>query len=284
MIVQVDMLTLISGPAAGAGKLYLSLLGDWDSVPESKSEVRERPQAEGAYTVARDYRRSLAFSIKGAYLGDSHRDAQDAKRQIKAVFGRGRPVTVTVTDVDGPMRRVASVRSLVFEPDYEGSECVFTADLVAFDPLMYGVAQTLSTGIPESGGGLVFPLGSTAKFWDFGHDLDTGRIAFTNVGSAPTWGQIDVRGGMTEGFVCTNVTTGKQVRFSREIPPNSVVGVNLRTGRAWIDSAENDVSGFLTVREFFSVEAETQNVIAFAALGQVSGVPQFSFTASPAYR
>ena len=284
MIVTLNTLTLFSGPQNGSGKWFLTLLGDWDNVPESKSEIRERPQAEGAYTVARDYRNSLPFSIKGVFLGSSHNDAVEAKRLVKTVLAKGAPIVVTVTDVDGPMRRKASVRSLVFEPDYEGNECAFTVDLVAFDPLMYGPPRTLSTGVPESGGGLVLPFGATGIFWDFGRDVDTGRIQFFNAGSAPTWGQIDVRGGMTDGFVVTNVTTGKRVRFSREIPANSVVSVNLRTGRAWIDSAENDVSGFLTVREFFSVAAQAQNVIAFAALGQVSGVPQFSFTASPAYR
>lgn len=292
MSVAIDSaLVLAGGPGEdGTPGFYLVLLGDWDSVPESKQEIRERPQAEGSYAIETDWRKSLAFSIKGAFLGDSRLDAQMAKRLIKSALARGKSVTVTVTDADGPMKRVASVRSLIIDPDFGGNEVTFTADLVAYDPRMYGTDQTLTTGVPVSGGGLLFPLGTTpTAYWDFGADGTTGRVSFTNDGSAPTWPTLSATGGLGGGFTATDVTTGQVVRFERVIPVGSLVQINQRTGRAWIDSPSNDVSGFLTSRDFFQIGPGETHQIQFAPIGIVSGpaaTPEgqpFALTAAPAH-
>jgi len=286
MTVAIDSLVLPAGPAeSGTAGFWLVFLGDWDAVPESKSDIRERPQADGSFAIAMDWRKSLAFSIKGAFLGDARSDVQTAKQLLKSTIARGKSVTVVVTDDDGPMRRVASVRSVILDPDYGGNQFTFTIDLVAFDPLMYGPDQSYSTGVPVSGGGLLFPLGTTpTAYWDFGADGSSGRVSFTNTGTAPTWGSLTATGGLGSGFTATDVTTGQTVRFERVIPDGSVVQVNQRTGRAWIDSPANDVSGYLTGRDFFQVGPGETHQIQFAPLGTVTGTPLFTFTAAPANR
>ncbi|ODA90215.1 hypothetical protein ATY41_10665 [Leifsonia xyli subsp. xyli] len=171
------------------------------------------------------------------------------------------------------MRRVASVRSVILDPDYGGNQFTFTVDLVAFDPLMYGPDQSYSTGVPMSGGGLLFPLGTnrntglvdaTAPYWDFGADGSSGRVSFTNTGTAPTWGALTATSGLSSGFTVTDVTTGQTVRFERVLPDGSLVQINQRTGRAWIDSPSNDVSVHLTGRDFFQVGPGETHQIQFS--------------------
>jgi hypothetical protein len=268
----------------GTPGFYLTDLGDWDALPESKSDLRERPQADGAYNIGTDYRQSLPFSISGLYVGATRSDVQSAKALAKQAVGQGHPVPVIVDDADGPMRRVASVRRITPDSGYGGNVWGFTIDLVAFDPLMYGDDQYLTTGAPMSGGGLIFPLGTTpTKYWDFGADGLSGRVSFTNTGTAPTWPTLQATGGLSGGFTAADVTTGQIVRFDRVIPVGSTVQVNQRTGRAWIDAPGNDVSGQLTGRDFFCVGPGETHQIQFAPIGTATGSPSFTAIIAPAY-
>lgn len=285
MSVSIDTLTLAENAAdGGTPGFYLSDLADWDAVPDSKSDIRERPQSDGAYNIGTDYRQSLPFSISGLFVGNTRAEVQNAKAVVKQTIGQGRPVSVVVDDVDGPMRRTASVRHLTPDPGYGGNTWGFTLDLVAFDPLMYGETQALVTGPPLSGGGLTFPLGTnTTEYWDWGADGVSGRVAFTNTGTAPTWPTLQAFGGLGSGFTATDVTTGQIVKFERVIPSGSMVQINQRTGRAWIDSPSNDVSGQLTGRDFFSIGPGETHQIQFAPLGALTGAPQFTALISSAF-
>lgn len=263
---------------------FFTDLGDWQSVPDSKSEVRERPQANGAFGISDDWRESLAYSIKGLYVGSSHLDAQAAKRKLKAAAAKGKRITVAVTDVDGRFTRVSSVRSLIPDDDHGRRSFTFTLDLVAPDPLMYGDPVTVSTGVPVQGGGLVWPLGSGTAFWDWGADGASGRVSLPNEGTADSWPTVTATGGLGGGFVATavNGVAVRSIRFERVIPDGSLVSVNFRTGRAWIDAPSNDVSGYLTVQDFFPVPAGSSVDVQFAPLGAVTGTPVFTATVSPA--
>ena len=159
----------------------------------------------------------------------------------------------------------------------------FTVDMIAVDPLRYGAEVSVSTGIPVSGGGLLWPLGTTAlEYWDWGSEGASGRVSVTNVGTADVWPSLTASGGLAGGFVVTNVTTGQTIRFVRPIPDGSSVTINQRTGFASIDG-QSDVGGFITERGFFAIPAGETHQIQFADLGAVSGTPQFTVTLSPGY-
>ena len=159
----------------------------------------------------------------------------------------------------------------------------FVFDVVAYDPLRYGDPVMVSTGIPVSGGGLLWPLGTTAlEYWDWGDEGVSGRVSVTNVGTADVWPSLTASGGLAGGFVVTNVTTGQTIRFVRPIPDGSSVTINQRTGSASIDG-QSDVGGFITERGFFAIPAGETHQIQFAGLGAVTGTPQFTVTLSPGY-
>jgi len=80
-----------------------------------------------------------------------------------------------------------------------------------------------------------------------------------------------VTGGLSGGFTLTNVSTGQRLQFEREIPVGSTVYLNPRTARVYLDDPANDVSSFLTVREWWTILPGTAHEIQFAAIGSVTG-------------
>jgi len=293
MSVAIGSLVLAAGASDfGTPGWYLQQDGlvDWDAVTDSKTEIRERPQAEGAASVPRDVRSSLPFSISGIYVSPSadpqlaRIDVQNAKVTLSLAAGQGRSVPVVVDDVDGSMRRRASVRKITPDTGYSVNSYAWTMDLVAPDPLKYGAEVTLQTTPPSTGGGLVWPLGTTSgKYCDWGSDGSSGRVSFLNFGTAPAWPILRATGGMSGGFTATS-DAGDVVRFERVIPAGSVVQINQRTGAAWIDAPGNDVSRFVNGRGFFSFPPQSLHWVQFAPIGTTSGSPVFELVASPAFR
>jgi len=272
-----------SGDSSPATGFHFNGLDDWFSLSNSKSEVHERPQADGAFGIDDEHRESLVLSFKGWYLAQTRLEMIQAKRQLLGAFGaRGKKVAA-LTDVDGTTTRVVSIRSAPI-PDNRGSLAFsFTVDMVATDPLAYGDVGLVVADVPVAGGGLIFPLGSGASYIDFLPGGSTGRISVTNTGTAPVYPTFDVSGGLADGFVVTDVTANRSIRFDRQVPLGSVVTVVQRTGRASIDGPTNDVSGFLTSRQFWAIGPGETHDIQFQPLGAVVGTPRLTVRQTPAW-
>lgn len=266
---------------------YLESIGDWDTVPDSKTEIREYPQSDGAHSLDSDNYKSLPFSIKGNYLGSSRADVQAAKTLLKGSIARGVMIPVVVTEVDGPRRRMASVRHISFPNDrHDAKELAFTVDLIATDPKMYGAPQVSTAAVQAvASTGLTWPLGTAAsgRFWDWGADNPSTTAAFTNYGNVPTFVDLIAYGGMSGGFSAFNKTLGRTIRLDRLIPAGSKAVVVQRTERAYVDTPTNDISGQLTRMEFFSIGPGETHLIQFVPLGTLSGVPSFAVSGASAY-
>ncbi len=274
---------VFSGDVVSPTGFYFSDLIDWDSIPDSKSPVNERPQAHGAFGIQNDYRQSAAISFKAWYKAASRIEMKQAKQVAKSALGANRSALVTLDDVDGRMSRYVSVRTAPFDDNKARLEFTFTVDMVATDPFMYGDTVTYEAGPAVSGGGLTWPLGTAPSgLWeDWGDDGSSGRVTVTNPGTALTWATLRVRGGCG-GFIITDQTSGKQLEFDRFIPDGSIVTVNQRTQTASIDGASNDVSGFLR-GDFFPIGPGETHVVAWAPIGATTGSPRFFLDLSPAY-
>lgn len=256
-------------------------LVDWESLSESKSQINERNQANGAFGIGNDYRSSLPISFKGWFQSADRLTTILAKRALKAV-GVGTPQVMSLSDVDGVHSRVVSVRSISIDDNEQSLTFNFTVDVVAEDPLLYSAPVVESTGLPVSAGGLIFALGSGASYIDFGTDGDPGRVAITNSGTARVFPPFEVTGGLAGGFVITDITAGKIIEFDRQIPDGSTVFVNQRTGRAYIDAPSNDVSGSFSQKNLFSLDASETHQVQFQAIGAVTGTPTMTFRTSSA--
>ncbi|MET4780804.1 hypothetical protein [Glaciihabitans sp. UYNi722] len=272
-----------AGDTPSSNGFFFNGLADWYSITSSKSPINERPQSNGAFGVSQDWRTAATISLTCCYLGNSRADVQAAKSQMSAALSSGRPAVMSVTDIDGTTTRVVSIRAVTVDDDFGRLVFDFTIDMIAPDPLRYGLPITSSSGVPVAGGGLIFPLGSGASYIDFGTGGSSGRISVTNSGTAPVFPPFDVSGGLDGGFVVTDVTLGKSIRFERQIPLGSLVSVNQRTGRATINGPSNDVSGSLTSKDWFSIGPGETHAIQFQPLGAVTGTPMLTVQTSPAF-
>lgn len=271
--------------AASRGYTISRLAGWWDgAIPKGELEDRGQ-QSDGYFQVDRSRRAGRVVTVEGEYIGDTMEDTAAAIRTIRALQAKGKASPFRVVEQFSDLRSTMLLTKAPLLPDQIWQPRFgFKFDVTSYDPQLYGPQQVLTAGIPSSGGGLVLPFGTTpTAYWDFGADGSSGRVSFTNDGTGESWGTLSASGGLGGGFVATDVSTGQVVRFERPIPVGSTVYVNQRTGRAWIDAPTNDVSGYLTGRDFFMVGAGETHQIQFAPLGVVTGAPQFAFAASPAY-
>lgn len=136
-----------------------------------------------------------------------------------------------------------------------------------------------------SGSGL-YPFAALAApegtYWDWGLDGSTGRVTVTNDGTTETFPDIRVSGGLTGGFIITDITSGRVVSLARNIPLGSYVSINQRTGSVTIDG-QSDISGFLTSYGFFSIGPGETHVIQFSPIGTVIGDPIMTLTIQDGY-
>lgn len=269
-----------AGSAGQSTRFYFRNLVDWRAVGDSKTEIIQRPQAHGSFRSGKDFRPSLVISFEGFYSGTDRLDALAASDMLAGLANAPSSFWLTVTDEDGEFSREVSLRRI--DPgDIRGQRVfTFTVYTEAFDPLRYGAESTVSTGLPVLGGGLTWPITWPLMWAAGGSD---GRITLANPGTADAAPVLSVSGGLDGGFSLTEVGTGREVRFERLIPDGSVVVMDTRTGRAYIDAPGNDVTGFLTRSDWPTVPAGGSTVLQFNALGGSSGVPTLTGRTRPAY-
>ena len=278
--IQFEGLTFDDGATTG---FTISEWSGWWDGAGIRVPVNERPQADGAFGSSNNYRSARTVTVEGSWVGSDLESAYAALRQLRAMQPRGVPSTFRVSEPFETTSAVVALAGVRGPNQLAHPFFKFVFDVVAYDPLRYGDPVTSSTGIPVSGGGLLWPLGTTAlEYWDWGDDGASGRISVTNVGTADVWPSITVTGGLAGGFVATNVSTGQSIRFVRPIPDGSSVSINQRTGSASIDG-QSDVGGFITERGFFAIPAGATHQVQFAGLGAVTGTPQFTVALSPGY-
>ena len=269
------------GLEEGVYRVGPRFFSDWYSVPDSKSDIHERTNGHGAHGIAVDWKSSLVLEMDGWFRGAAWLSMMNA---LRATASTGRMVTVSVTDDDGTTSRSVSVRRFVPTPDPGARVCEFSLLMVALDPLRYGPAVSVSTGLPTAGTGITYPISYPITYGVAG---DPGRVTVSNAGTAPTYSILEITGGMSGGFELTEISTGRVLRFERPVPYGSTVYLNPRTGRASIDG-QSDVSGSLTRADWWSVPAATNGIpgsrtIQFNALGVVTGTPSLTARTAPAY-
>lgn len=266
------------------GRLYFSDLGSWYSGAESKTNINERAQGDGANGIDVDLRASAAFTFTGWYEGNTWADVLTMMDRFKQATITRRTIPVSVEDDLGVTSRIVSVRAAPLREDKLARAFDFAIDMHALDPLRYGPAVSVSTGLPTAGTGITYPITYPISYGVAG---DPGRVTVSNPGTVDTFSLLEVTGGMSGGFELVEGTTGRTLRFERPIPDGSTIYLNPRTGRVSMDGP-SDVSRYLTRSEFWSVPAAVGGVpgsrlIQFNSLGVVTGNPTLTARTAPAY-
>jgi hypothetical protein len=251
---------------------------DWYSVPDSKQPPRERPSADGAFGIDRDWRTGLPLSMSGRFRGDNWPTMLNA---LTAVASSGAQVNVTVTDAVGTSSRQVSIRRFTPRPNAGSKICFFDMDLFAVDPRRYGPTLSPSTGLATAGTGQPWP-----QVWPatWGSGGNPGRVTLVNTGGAPTSPVLSVSGGLSQGVQLVEVNTGSYLQLDRDIPVGSVAYFNTRTSRVYLDDPANDISGLTSRRDWagFQLPAGATRIVQFNGLGTPTGTPLLTAQYSPA--
>jgi hypothetical protein len=133
------------------------------------------------------------------------------------------------------------------------------------DALSYFDGGYVGTGV---GPGLIFPE-------TYGTEGSSGRLTLVNEGGADSYPLFKFVGGSSLGFTITRVSTGQLIEVRREIPQNSLVTVNPRTGQVTIDG-DNDISGSLRRAEWWATAARSTEQVQLGILGSIYGSPTLS--------
>ena len=260
---------------------HLSRLIGWDDAPPTKFDAEDRPQGHGTFRPGPARRGTRVVTVEGYWTGATIEDAHRARRAMAAL-----PAGEELFEVDDILGTTRMVGSLAKAPrtDDRIISPLFTFDFdvaSSSDPFRYGEPVVDSTGLPVAGSGLVWPLGTGGTWLNWGTVGDLGRVDTPNDGTADTYTLLDVTGGMSLGFLLTWVPTGQLISFDREVPLGSTITLDPSKGSAVIDG-QSDVSGFLTISDWWSVPPGSTGSIQFAAKGLVTGTPTLTARTAPA--
>lgn len=265
--------------ASPTGWFFQDLI-DWYGVPDSKAPAELVPQAHGSFDPGVDWREPATPSFVAIYVGSSEADALAAAEEFCELGTSEDQQVMRVTDALRTTSREVSVRR-VKQRDHRGARYImFDVDTLAPDPLRYGDEVVGSTGLPSLTGGLAFPIVFPIDFATTG---DTGRIVTANTGKQDTFSRFVVTGGLAGGFSLIDVEDGREIRFEFPIDVGHAVTVDQRTGRAWLDSEENTLTGYLTKSEWWPVPAGGTRSVQFNSIGAVTGTPTLTAYTAPPY-
>lgn len=262
-------------------------LDAWYAQAEAEPGVNKRPNAHGAFGLGEIFTKEHRPILTGQYYGTSREDALAARDRLAGIFSDGKSVAMRVTDELGPTSR--QVWLITREAPFRNDFTHFTFDIVfvAPDPRRYAPATSVSDGMPSSGSGLVWPLGTAASglYFDWGEPGTPGQVSFTNTGRATTFPRIEVGGpgAFDAGFRITEIETGRELTFVRPTVTGDVIVFDSRTQRATISNGGGDVTGAMTSRDWFAIPAGETRRYQINPLGGVTGAPTITLYAAPAY-
>lgn len=252
----------------------MDLIG-WKGSPPMRTDVIDRPNADGAFGSVKNYRSARTLRLSALLEGGTLSIQQDLEDQFAAIQADGAPFPLSVENDFGTRTVTVSLvgeAEIIPDPDFLGAE--LTARFVAYDPVKYGPASLLATGLPTSGGGLEYNLysGGAGGALYYGALGNLGRIVLTNSGTADTWPIFTVSGTLTAGFYLQRLDTGDVLRYDRVVPAGSTVSIDTRTGEVLVDGT-SDASTYLTRDDFSPVPAGSSAEWQFNAIGGSSGSP-----------
>lgn len=251
----------------------ISSLAGWYGPPPEKTQVVERPNADGAFGQDRFYRAARPITMSGLVLSDG--EGFEDWLALSSVMSAGRPQALTVTDSMGSQSSVVKIVGSASElrPLVDGV-AAYVLSLIAFDPVKYGEPVVSSVGVPAAGGGLQYPL-HNAGVLEYGAVGELGRVTVENTGTAKTYPFITVLGGVADGFRVSRLDTGEAVQYDRAVPDGTVVTLDFRTGTVLVDGV-SDASSSVSQAQFFGVEPGLSVEVQFTPLGATSGTPQMT--------
>lgn len=238
----------------------LSDLAGWGS-PGSTAQATQRASGDGA-TMSQAFLKPRVLVGTGSILTEDPLLLTSAiDRLIAAV--KLSPFQFTVAE-PGLTRSVSVQRQDdVLPKKLNAYQADFSFQVIAKDPRKFGDLITVSTRLPSSSGGLVFPVTFPVTFTGVSA---TGKLTINNPGNtqAPVWLRIDgpIPAG---GWAVTHVGKKQSLTFSTALALGAGEFVTVDMDRREVlAQGQAPRSGYVTSRGWFSLDPG-DNEIAFTA-------------------
>lgn len=214
------------GVVLGRGTQYgwVNLQG-WLELPGSRIKYQARPGRHGSYAgqelmSERIITLDLVLNPGADRTGVAYAALISQLRTATAVDESPdpEPLTIRLSGQKFMVNARVERRSLPADDRYNAQASLVSIQWTAPDPRLYSAGNSLSLtcGLPNSSGGLIFPLVFPLVF---GTGSTGNSMTVTNSGTITTWPTFTIAGPVT-GPIITNLTTGQILAFD----PTFVVG------------------------------------------------------------
>jgi len=247
---------------AGSGFNVESVTG-WDDLPEITSYDQPRARGHGDH-VGDQFARSRIVTASGSILSSAARDALSLSL-LAASTVTSDVADLTITTFGRTLSAGARLiqRSLPIVAGYGSGYAPFALQWKCPDPLRYGPAQPpVSTGLPTSSGGVVYPLVYPLTYGTAG---SPGRMTLTNNGTAAASIVAQITGGLPSGFEIST-SDGQRIRYEFAVSAGETLDLDTGEGTL-ITGGTADRRGYLTVSDWIQVPPLSSLTLQFTSLG-----------------
>lgn len=262
---------------------FQDVSGLFDGVA-STLKTSEKAMTDGWYgNLPRLQGRSI--SIEGYIIGRCTESCITAWNAFKSVLNHdGMILVARLGDISRQVRVWQSASAPLVK--WEGVNMLrFTLGLTSLSPYLYGL-ESVSGGafLPSSSGGMTFPYhfeepGVALSSWMWSEDVVSGRVALSNVGTAPSPVTIRIDGPVVNPQIL-HVGSGHVMAFDVALGVGHYTTVNGLTHEILIDGTD-PARGRVVRREWSQAEVG-ENVWGFSA-GEYSDTARMTVSFYPAY-
>lgn len=225
------------------------------------------------------------ITIEGHIIGRCMESCVNAWNAFKSVLNTdGMLLVARLGDIGRQVRVWQSTSSPLIK--WEGVNILrFSLGLTALSPYLYGLDSVSgSTFLPSSSGGMTFPYhfkedGVSSSSWMWSENIVSGRVALSNVGTAPSPVMIRIDGPVVTPQVL-HVESGHVMAFDMSLGLGHYVTINGVTHEILVDGTD-PARGRVVRREWTQAEPGL-NVWGFNA-GEHSAAARMTVAFYPSY-
>lgn len=255
--------------ATGDVPYRLRELEGWEELPAGRYEKTNRTRGHGSHR-SKVWADERIVTVTGSCWTAVERDALLAQMQEHLAFdgdgddGDTEPLQVTVAGrtLTAGAQLLAARQALV-RGEWGVGRFGFVVQWRCPNPIRYGPAATVTTPLPEAGGGLVYPL---TYALDYGSAGQPGQVTVDNPGTAPAPLLLAVTGAHDFGFEVA--AAGRRLRYEAPVPAGQTVTIDTATGTVLVeDSADRRYN--LTQADWITVPRGQSLTLSYVTLGGV---------------
>lgn len=235
----------------GGGPYHVEEITGWDDLETDDGLDERRARAAGEH-VGPQYAVARIVTITGSIATRSGRDAlAQALRAATPASSDLEDLTIETFGMRLTTKARLRRRSIPVGDDYPSGKVPFSLQFKCPDPIRYGTTRRLSTGLPTSGGGMVFPLFASGGM-DFGTLGQTGQLELDNPGDTEVPIRLEVRGGLPMGWEVS--ARGRRLYYPVAVPSGQVIYIDTGEGTVLAEGTA-DRSQNLVVADWLTVPA-----------------------------